>query len=158
MFCDNGNQSYSFTMGPADDKEVISEKISNLKPREMIKNASDYDVYKRKLQRWSTLSSLNPQSQFDLVMNSIDFSNELCEKLERGIGDSDEAKTKGVEVILDKLKEWHWKEEEIDAFRNYKEFQEKRRVNDQDLVEFVNEWESAYKKCKDRGYTFSTEF
>ena len=47
MFCDNGNQSYSFTMGPADDKEVISEKISNLKPPEMIKNASDYDVYKR---------------------------------------------------------------------------------------------------------------
>ena len=142
-------------MGPPDDKEVISEKISNLKPPEMIKNASDYDVYKRRLQRWSRLSSLNPQSQFDLVMNSIDFSNELCEKLEREIGESEEAKTKGVEVILDKLKEWFGKEEEIDAFRNYREFEEKRRENNQDLLEFVNEWESAYKKCKDRGDTFS---
>ena len=121
----------------------------------MIKDGSDLDVYKSRLQRWSRLSNLTPQSQFDLVMISVDSSNSLAQKLEREIGDSTRAESEGIKVILEKLEEWFAKEEEIDAFRNYKEFEEKRRESNEDLLKFVNSWESLYKKCKDKGDTFS---
>ena len=101
------------------------------------------------------MSNLTPQSQFDLVMISVDSSNSLAQKLEREIGDSTRAESEGIKVILEKLEEWFAKEEEIDAFRNYKEFEEKRRESNEDLLKFVNSWESLYKKCKDKGATFS---
>ena len=49
-----------------DDK--VYEKILNLKPPDMIKDGNDLDVYKSRLHRWSRLSNLTPQSQFDLVI------------------------------------------------------------------------------------------
>ena len=141
-----------------DDKkneEQTSGKVYNVKPPEMIKDGVNFDVYKQRLERWSRLSGLNPQTQFDLVMTYIDPSNELGMKLEREIGNSKVAKTEGVKVLLDKLEEWFGKEEEVDAFKDYKEFEEKRRTNNQDILEYIKEWESLYKKCKDRGDTFS---
>ena len=62
-------------------------------------------------------------------MSSVPVNNPLCEKLEEEIGDSTDAKEKGIDVILDKLREWFGKEEEIDAFVNYKDFGSKIRVN-----------------------------
>ena len=141
-----------------DDKkneEETSGKVYNVKPPEMIKDGVNFDVYKQRLERWSRLSGLNPQTQFDLVMTYIDPSNELGMKLEREIGNSKVAKTEGVKVLLEKLEEWFGKEEEVDAFKDYKEFEEKRRTNNQDILEYIKEWESLYKKCKDRGDTFS---
>ena len=57
--------------------------------------------------------------------------------------------------IYTKLREWFRKEEDIDAFVNYKEFEHKSRDTNQDLVEFVNEWELLYNKCKARDNTIS---
>ena len=97
-----------------DDKkneEQTSGKVYNVKPPEMIKDGVNFDVYKQRLERWSRLSGLNPQTQFDLVMTYIDPSNELVMKLEREIGNSKVAKTEGVKVLLDKLEEWFGKED-----------------------------------------------
>ena len=116
------------------NEEETSGKVCNVKPPEMIKDGVNFDVYKQRLERWSRLSGLNPQTQFDLVMTYIDPSNELGMKLEREIGNSKLAKTEGVKVLLDKLEEWFGKEEEVDAFKDYKEFEEKRRTNNQDIL------------------------
>ena len=107
------------------------------------------------MRRWSRLSNLSHQLQFDLILTQIPTSNPLNEKLEEEIGESTEAATKGVEVILDKLKEWFGKEEDIDAFVNYKDFEEKSQGKTQDLLQFVNEWETLYNKCKAKDDTIS---
>ena len=133
----------------------MSVKVNNIKPPEMIKNGDNFDVYRQRLERWSRLSNFDPQTQFDLVLTYIDPANELGFKLEREIGNSSDAKTKGVQVILDKLQEWFGKEEEVDAFRDYRDFEEKKRSPEMDILEYVKEWESAYNKCKDRGDTCS---
>ena len=101
------------------------------------------------------LSPLSKQTQFDLILNGIDPTNPLGDKLEEEIGESAEATLKGVTVILDKLKEWFGKEEDIDAFINYKEFEGKSRDINEDVLKFVNEWESLYNKCKVRDDTIS---
>ena len=121
----------------------------------MITDPSQFSLFEKRLKRWSRLSSLSPQMQFDLILSSIPTSNPLCEKLEQEIGESTEAPTKGVQVILDKLHEWFGREEDIDAFVNYEEFEKKTRSHNQDLLQFVNEWESLYNRCKAREDTLS---
>ena len=120
--------------------DIVNEsKVKNMQPPDMIKDADDFFKYKKRLQRWSRLCSLSPQAQFDVVMNSIDVSHPLCDRLEDEIGDSEEANTQGINVILEKLEEIYGKEEEIDAFKNYKDFEEKVRRDGQDLLQFLNE-------------------
>ena len=65
-----------------DNKNEAVEKIKNLQPPDMIKQAEDFEIYKKRLKRWSRLSSLSPQTQFDLILNSMDLSHPLCSKLE----------------------------------------------------------------------------
>ena len=132
-----------------------SETVKDLKPPVMITDGSQYPMYEKRLKRWSRLSPLSKQTQFDLILNGIDPTNPLGDKLEEEIGESAEATTKGVTVILDKLKEWFGKEEDIDAFINYKEFEGKSRDINEDVLKFVNEWESLYNKCKAREDTIS---
>ena len=140
--------------GEAVEKDA-TEKVRNLQPPDMISNANDLEIYKKRLRRWSRLSSLSPQVQFDLVLNSIEVTHPLCNKLEEEIGDSNEAATRGIEVLLSKLDEIYGREEEIDAFKNYVEFEEKVRKEGQDLLEYINEWETLYNRLKAKGDSLS---
>ena len=98
---------------PRVDDAANTETIKNLKPPDMIADASQFPLYEKRLKRWSRLSSsLSLQTQFDVILSSVPINNPLCEKLEEEIGDSTQAKDKGIEVILDKLREWFGKEEE----------------------------------------------
>ena len=101
------------------EKAMVIEQVKDIRPPDMIRHADDLDVYKKRLRRWSRLSTLSPQTQFDLILHSMDQSHPLCTKLEEEIGDSTKAKIEGIEVVISKLEEIFGKEEEIDAFRNY---------------------------------------
>ena len=64
--------------GEAVEKDATEkEKVRNLQPPDMISNANDLEIYKKRLRRWSRLSSLSPQVQFDLVLNSIEVTHPL---------------------------------------------------------------------------------
>ena len=136
---------------------AAEETLKNIKPPEMITDANQYPLYEKRLERWSRLCTLSNQTQFDLVLSSIPLSNPLCEKLEEEVGNSSERNIEehGIQIILNKLKEWFGKEEDIEAFVNYKEFENKKRLPSQNLIEFLNEWESLYNKCKARNDTVS---
>ena len=102
-------------VAPRVDDAANTETIKNLKPPDMIADASQFPLYEKRLKRWSRLSSsLSLQTQFDVILSSVPINNPLYEKLEEEIGDSTQAKDKGIEVILDKLREWFGKEEDID--------------------------------------------
>ena len=105
-------------------KNNCDEKIRNIQPPDMIKDPKNFNKYKMRLKRWSKLSPLSHQAQFDVVMMTIDDSHPqpLSDKLEEELGESEEAATKGIQVIIEKLEEIYGKEEEIDAFRNFREF------------------------------------
>ena len=63
-------------------------------------------------------------------MNSIDKSHLLCDRLNDEIGDSKDANSQGISVMIKKLEEIYGKEEEKDASKNYKE---------QDWVAFMSQ-------------------
>ena len=94
-----------------------TETIRNIKPPDMITDPSQFQLYEKRLLRWSRLTSLSKQMQFDYILSTIPTSNPLLEKLEHEVGDSNEAETKGVQIIIDNLKEWFGRAE--DAFENY---------------------------------------
>ena len=100
----------------ADDKKkedvTMIEQVRDIRPPDMIKHADDLDVYKKRLRRWSRLSTLSQQTQFELILHSMDQSHPLCTKLEEEIGESLEAKTEGIEVVVSKLEEIFRNEEE----------------------------------------------
>ena len=75
-----------------------ADLVINLKPPDMINEASQFSLYEKRLKRWSRLSSLSKQRQFDLILSMVPPSNPLCEKLEEEIGDSTDAKENGVDV------------------------------------------------------------
>ena len=97
--------------------ETETIRNGNIKPPNMITDPSQFQLYEKRLLRWSRLTSLSKQMQFDYVLSIIPTSNPLLEKLEREVGDSNEAETKGVQIIIDNLKEWFGRAE--DAFKNY---------------------------------------
>ena len=87
-----------------DDKkasDIVEEnKVENMQPPDMIRNVKDFHKCKERLLQWSRMCYLSPQVQFDVVMNSIDVSHPLHDRLEYEIGNSNEDDTHGVSVIL----------------------------------------------------------
>ena len=104
----------------------------------MIADASQFSLYEKRLKRWSRLSSsFSHQTKFDLILSSVPINNPFCEKLEQEIGESTDIKEKGIDVILDKLREWFSKEEDIDSFVTYKQFECKAKFKVQLIKKFV---------------------
>ena len=85
--------------------------MHEIPPPDMITVSSQLSLYRKKLKCWSRLSTLDHQSQFDFIMGSISHSNPFHDKLFQEIGESKEAATRGVDIILDKLKEWSYVDE-----------------------------------------------
>ena len=82
-----------------------------------------------------------------MILNEIDPTNPIGESLKEEVGESKEAEVSGVLVNIHKLKEWFGKDEDMDAFINYKEFERKKRNTSENLLKFINEWENLYDKC-----------
>ena len=53
------------------EKAMVIEQVKDIRPPDMIRHADDLDVYKKRLRRWSRLSTLSPQTQFDLILHSV---------------------------------------------------------------------------------------
>ena len=125
----------------------------DLEPPPMIIKPEKLDVYLFQLRNWAELdsryNSTTKQMQFDIILAGIPFDNPYCARLKREIGNLEEAKEKGVEVILDKLAEWSKEYYESKAYMNFVKFMDKVRTNNQDLRMFILEWEILYDKmCK----------
>ena len=87
--------------------------------------------------------------QFDIILAGIPLDNPYCARLKKEIGNLEEAKEKGIEVIFDKLAEWCKEYYESKAYMNFVKFMDKVRTNNQDLRMFILEWEILYDKmCK----------
>ena len=87
---------------PGAEVTEATETVKDLKPPAMITEGSQFPMYEKRLKRWSRLSPLSKQTQFDLILNVIDPGNPLGDKLEEEIGDSTEATDKGVTATLTK--------------------------------------------------------
>ena len=87
---------------PGAEVTEATETVKDLKPPAMITEGSQFPMYEKRLKRWSRLSPLSKQTQFDLILNGIDPGNPLGDKLEEEIGDSTEATDKGVTATLTK--------------------------------------------------------
>ena len=116
--------------GDTDDegtKEMLETMKGIVKPPVMITDGHQFPLHEERLYRWSRLCPPTKQHQFNLILNGIDPTNPLSEKLEEDVGESKDAKTNGVAMTLEELKDWFGEEEDIDAFINYKEFEGETR-------------------------------
>ena len=127
--------------------------VKHVKPPDMISDSSEFKMYEKRLLRWSKITKLSKQEQVDLILSSIASSNPLCEILDTDIDDSTDSSTEGVNLILSKMKEFFGYGEEM--YNCFKEFENKSRNLHSDLIQFLDEWENLYKKCKDKNITLS---
>ena len=130
----------------------------DLEPPPMITKPEKLDVYLFQLRNWAELdsryNSTTKQMQFDIILAGIPLDNPYRARLTKEIGNSEQAKEKGIEVILNKLAEWCKEYYESKAYMttnymNFVKFMDKVRTNNQDLRMFILEWEILYDKmCK----------
>ena len=120
----------------------------DLEPPPMITKPEELDYYVFQLRNWaeldSSFNSTTKQMQFAIILAGIPLDNPYGARLKREIGNLEEAKEKGIEVILDKLAEWCKEYFESMAYVNFVKFWNKERTNNQDLRAFIFEWENLY--------------
>ena len=120
----------------------------DLEPPQMITKPEKLAFYLFQLRNWAELDSsynlTTKQMQFAIILAGIPLDNPYGARLKREIANSEQAKEKGIEVILDKLAEWCKEYFESMAYVNFVKFWNKERTNNQDLRAFIFEWENLY--------------
>ena len=75
----------------------------------------------------------------------------LHDKLDRELGDKVQNNPNAVEEILKTLKQWYGVDKDIDLMNVFKDFVNKSRKKEQDLHQYVADFEESYNKLEKLG-------
>ena len=128
----------------------------NLEPPSFISDTKSYAEYKQDLQRWSRLTSYDKKLQAELVVQCLDGDpSKIKEKIVSQIGDTLIGNAAGIEALITFLDSIYGKDDMSDIWEKYKAFSTHCRKPDQDIVDFLSNWEMSYHKLKTGGCTYS---
>merc|ERR1719319_2005941 len=112
---------------------------------------SGYAEYKKKLQRWARITSVDKKKQAEVVLFHLEgHSSGIQEKIDIALGNDIRDKDDGLAKLIKYLDGIYAEDDMVESWRNYKQFVRLVK-NKQPLTEFVAEFEKRYKKAKDTG-------
>jgi hypothetical protein len=121
-----------------------------------VSEKKSYAEYKADLQMWSRITSLDAKVQAEMVVYRLEGDpSRIKEKIVTQIGDKLTGNENGIQVLLEFLDGIYKKEEMADAWDRYLEFSAAKRKDEQDMGEFISEWQNIYYKAKKVGCDFS---
>ena len=134
----------------------------NLQPPSFISDVKTYAEYKEDLKRWSRLTSLDKKLQAEMVVYYLDgHPSRIKEKITTQIGNKLQGETvdgvsvDGITVLLNFLDTIYGKDDMADVWDKYKTFSNHHRKSDEDISDFLPNWEMSYHKLKATGCEYS---
>ena len=125
-------------------------------PPEFCSDASGYAEYKRKLQRWSRITTVKKKQQAEVVVYHLEgHQSGIQDKIDTAIGDKIQDNEDGLEELLKYLDTIYAEDDMTTAWTSYKRFVRLVKTKGQQVTEFIAEFEKEYKKAKDCGCVFS---
>ena len=123
--------------------------MSNLRePPAFISTKKTYATYEKDLKRWTTLTTLAPEKQANMVIHYIPDDNPIKEKIELSCKE-------GITNLLKFLAEIYKTDDMGEAYDNYVEFVKLHRKPGVSIKTFISEWENTYQKVKNNGCELS---
>ena len=123
-----------------------------LEPPSFISENKKFPEYKRDLERWSRLTSIKPELQAETVIYMLqDYPLRIKEKIDTKLGDELVNNKEGIKLLLEFLSTIYGDDDISDAYRKYVAFKTRQRSPNEQMNEFVAEWETLYYKCKNSG-------
>ena len=135
---------------------VKNSKMSLLEPPTFISETKPFEVYKKDLQRWSRLTSLDAKLQAEMVVYKLEnHPSRIQEKITTQMGDTLENNDKGIALLLDFLEKIYQKDSMADAWEKYTMFEKFKFDNRISLKQFIADWENKYHQLKNVGCAYS---
>ena len=130
---------------------------SSMKPPDLFVVKEDLNLYERRLKRWSRACGIDPKLQGDVILLHPSVNNPaLHDRLDRELGDKLQDNENAVEDILKALKQWFGVDKGVDLMKTFNEFANKSRRPDQDLHQYVADFEDSYNKLEKLGEKLSS--
>ena len=123
-----------------------------IEPPSFISETKSFETYKKDLERWAQLTTLDPTKQALLVVHMLDGDpSGIKEKIDENVDDNELNSSDGISKLLEFLKDIYEKDSLSDGFEKYIAFEKFRRSSGKSIQEFIPEWTTAYKKAKNIG-------
>ena len=130
----------------------------NLQPPSFVSDLKTYAEYKEDLKRWSRLTTLDKKLQAEMVVYHLDgHPSRIKEKITTQIGDKlqGDDTVDGITTLLNFLDTIYGKDDMADVWDKYKTFSNHHRKSNEDISEFLPNWEMSYHKLKATGCDYS---
>ena len=132
--------------GPKQKTVIMSKQ--QIEPPSFISETKSYETYKRDLERWCLLTSLDKKVQAVMVVHCLDGDpSGIKDKIDAGITDAELQSEDGVQVLLEFLEKIYKKDTLADSFDKYISFEKLRRKPGISIQQFIPEWTTAYQKA-----------
>ena len=124
----------------------------SIEPPSFVSETKTYTEYKADLLRWSRISSLDPKLQAEMVVHRLDgHPSRIKDKIVTKIGSKLEGNASGIKELTTFLDSIYDVDEMADVWERYKAFSSHARKPNQDINEFLPDWEMCYQKLKTSG-------
>ena len=124
----------------------------SIEPPSFISDTKTYTEYKEDLKRWSRITSLDNKLQAEMVVHRLDgHPSRIKEKIVTKIGSSLEGNADGIKELITFLDSIYGVDEMANVWERYKAFSSHARKPNQDINEFLPDWEMCYQKLKTSG-------
>ena len=115
----------------------MSEKF---KPPEFIDSPSEYPEYRKKLLRWTRITSEKKPQQAEVVLYHMeDHASGMQSKIDTALGEEVVNKEDGMDKLIKYLDGIYAVDEMADALTKYKEFTRLTKKKSQSVTEFIAE-------------------
>ena len=124
----------------------------SIEPPSFLSETKTYNEYKEDLRRWSRILSLDKKLQAEMVVHRLDgHPSRIKEKIVTKIGSKLEDNPEGIKELIKFLDSIYGVDEMANVWERYKSFSSHARKPNQDINEFLPDWEMCYQKLKTSG-------
>ena len=124
-------------------------------PPSFVSNTKSYATYKADLKRWSRITGIDKKLQAEVVVYSLDgHKSGIKEKIEVAIGDKLVDNEDGINELIAFLDGIYQQDEMSKAWLKYKSFQKVSRRKNQDILNFISDFDREYNLAKTAGCVY----
>ena len=129
--------------------------MAQLKPPSFVEEKT-YMEYVDDLKRWSRISGVDKKIQAEIDVSQLDgHPSRIKEKITTKIGETLVDAEDGITKLITFLDTIYKKDSMVDVWDKYKQFSAHQRKANEDVVDFLPNWEMSYHKLKATGCEYS---
>ena len=135
---------------------ISSSTKGSYAPPQFTADTSAYQMYKRRLERWSRITKVEKKQQAEVVLYHLEnHPSGIQEKIDTTIGDEIIDNEEGLDKLINYLDGIYGEDDMTEAFNSYQNFIRLKKTSNQTIAEFIAVFEGAYIKTKQSGCEFS---